>query len=49
MKLTCLNTTITSSVWNHGLDYWGNYEEFYIENFKQYYPLHYRNAEIYTL
>ena len=49
MKLTCLNTTITSSVWNHGLDYWRNYEEFYIENFKQYYPLHYRNAEIYTL
>ena len=49
MKLSCLNTKIDSSVWNNDLDYWGNYEEFYIENFKQYYPLHYRNAEIYTL
>ena len=49
MKLTCLNTNINSPIWDKELDYWGDYKEFYIENFKQYYPLHYRNAEIYTL
>ena len=49
MKLTCLNTNINSHIWDKELDYWGDYKEFYIENFKQYYPLHYRNAEIYTL
>ena len=48
MKLTCLNTNINSPIWDKELDYWGDYKEFYIENFKQYYPLHYRNAEIYT-
>jgi len=49
MKLTGLNTKINSPIWDKDLNYWGDYKEFYIENFKQYYPLHYRNAEIYTL
>jgi len=47
MKLSCLNANIIK--WDEDLEYWGDYKEYYIENFKQYYPLHYRNAEIYTL
>jgi|TARA_B110000263_G_C15198246_1_gene459407 hypothetical protein len=48
MKLSCLNTSNIIK-WDEDLNYWGDYKEFYIENFKQYYPLHYRNAEIHTL
>lgn len=40
IKSTCLNAPVQ---WDN-LSHWGNYKEFYIENFKQYYPLHYRNA-----
>jgi len=47
MNLSCLNTNVIK--WDEDLEHWGDYKEFYIENFKQYYPLHYRNAEIYTL
>ena len=48
MKLSCLNTSNIIK-WDEDLEHWGDYKEFYIENFKQYYPLHYRNAEIFTL
>ena len=47
MRLSCLNANVTK--WDEDLKHWGDYKEFYIENFKQYYPLHYRNAEIFTL
>lgn len=47
MKLSCLNASVKK--WDEDLYYWGDMTNFYIENFNQYYPLHYRNAEIYTL
>jgi len=47
MKLSCLNANTTK--WDEDLYYWGDVTNFYIENFNQYYPLHYRNAEIHTL
>jgi len=47
MKLSCLNASVKK--WDEDLYYWGDITNFYIENFNQYYPLHYRNAEIYTL
>jgi len=47
MKLSCINVNVKK--WDEDLEHWGDYKEFYIENFKQYYPLHYRNAEIFTL
>ena len=47
MRLSCLNANVIK--WDEDLKHWGDYKEFYIENFKQYYPLHYRNAEIFTL
>jgi hypothetical protein len=48
MKLSCLNATNIIK-WYEDLEYWGDVTNFYIENFNQYYPIHYRNAEIYTL
>ena len=47
MKLSCLNAPVKK--WEEDLYYWGDITNFYIENFNQYYPLHYRNAEIHTL
>ena len=47
MKLSCLNAPVKK--WDEDLYYWGDITNFYIENFNQYYPLHYRNAEIHTL
>ena len=47
MKLSCLNAPVKK--WDEDLYYWGDMTNFYIENFNQYYPLHYRNAEIHTL
>tara|TARA_A100001388_G_C28739238_1_gene485920 strand:- start:706 stop:1461 length:756 start_codon:yes stop_codon:yes gene_type:complete len=47
MKISCLNAPVKK--WNEDLYYWGDMTNFYIENFNQYYPLHYRNAEIHTL
>jgi len=47
MKVSCLNAPVKK--WDEDLYYWGDMTNFYIENFNQYYPLHYRNAEIHTL
>jgi len=44
MKLSCLNASVKK--WDEDLYYWGDMTNFYIENFNQYYPLHYRNADL---
>ena len=44
MKLSCLNAPVKK--WDEDLYYWGDTTNFYIENFNQYYPLHYRNADL---
>ena len=44
MKLSCLNAPVKK--WDEDLYYWGDMTNFYIENFNQYYPLHYRNADL---
>ena len=47
MKLSCLNAKTLK--WDEDLGHWGDITNLYIENFNQYYPIHYRNAEIHTL
>ena len=44
MKISCLNAPVKK--WDEDLYYWGDMTNFYIENFNQYYPLHYRNADL---
>ncbi|MAI02959.1 MAG: hypothetical protein CMQ75_00310 [Gammaproteobacteria bacterium] len=44
MKVSCLNAPVKK--WDEDLYYWGDMTNFYVENFNQYYPLHYRNADL---